>query len=115
MARTESDNDVFGAIADPTRRRLLSLIGEAQSSGRGGAAVGELVEQFDISQPAVSKQLRVLREAGLVEAERDGRRRVYRLSEKEFRKLGQWVRYFDRFWESKLEALGRHLDEEHAR
>ncbi|CAE7262685.1 mscS [Symbiodinium necroappetens] len=86
--------------------------GEAQVRGEG-ASVGELVEQFDISQPAVSKQLRVLREAGLVEAERDGRRRVYRLSEREFKKLGQWVRYFDRFWDSKLDALGRYLDEEH--
>ncbi len=69
--------------------------------------------RFDISQPAVSKHLRVLREAGLVEAEPVGRKRVYRVSEREFKKLGQWVRYFDRLWDTKLDALGVYLDRAH--
>jgi len=79
-----------------------------------GVRVSDLVEQFDISQPAISKQLRVLREAGLVEAEKVGRERRYRVSAREFKKLGQWVAYFDRLWDQKLDALGAYLDKAHA-
>ena len=112
MVTADRTSDGFAALADPTRRRLLRLIAEGQAS-EGGVCAGDLVARFDISQPAVSKHLRVLREAGLVESEPVGRKRVYRVSEREFKKLGQWVRYFDRLWDTKLDALGEYLDRAH--
>ncbi len=96
--------DAFRAIGDPTRRAILDLLSERERS------VSELVERFHISQPALSQHLRVLRDAGLVEPRKDGRRRVYRVEAAPLRAVYDWVAHYERFWGEKLGALGRYLD-----
>lgn len=99
--------DVFRAIADPTRRGLLDglLAGEA--------SVGVLASAFDLSLPAVSQHLRVLREVGLVTEQRVGRERRYRIRPEPLREVVDWVARYERFWEDRLDALGRHLEDKH--
>jgi DNA-binding transcriptional ArsR family regulator len=104
VARPETA-DVFRAIADPTRRGLLELL------GRGEAPVGELAASFDVSLPAISQHLRVLREVGLVRESRVGRQRRYRIAPAPLREVVEWVAYFERFWNQKLDQLERHLKE----
>jgi DNA-binding transcriptional ArsR family regulator len=94
----------FRAIADPSRRAILDLLAE------GRRTVNELLGHFRFSQPALSKHLRVLREAGLVEAEADGRQRRYALRADGLRSVADWVRHYERFWNTKLDALGDVLD-----
>ena len=95
------------AIAEPHRRRILELLLD------GEAAVGELVDAIGISQPGVSKHLRVLREAGLVAVRADGRRRLYALDPDPLLELDLWLAPYRRLWAGRLDALGRHLDERH--
>lgn len=104
MSRPEI-SDVFRAIADPTRRGLLDglLAGEA--------SVGALARSFDLSLPAVSQHLRVLREVGLVTEQRVGRERRYRIRPAPLREVVDWIARYERFWEDRLDALGRHLEE----
>lgn len=102
--RPRADADIFNALADPTRRRILDLLGQ------GERTVGELAGEFDVSQPAVSQHLRVLREAGLVHWERAGRSRRYSLNPTPLKDVYDWVAFFGRFWDEKLTALGRYLE-----
>ncbi|HEX2851251.1 MAG TPA: metalloregulator ArsR/SmtB family transcription factor [Acidimicrobiales bacterium] len=95
---------VFEVLAEPNRRRILDLLRERER------AVGDLVEALDAAQPAVSKHLRVLRGAGLVEARVDGPRRVYRLSPEPLRELDDWLAPYRALWDARLDDLGRHLD-----
>jgi DNA-binding transcriptional ArsR family regulator len=95
---------VFRALADPTRRAMLDRLRDRESS------VGELAEPFAMSQPAVSQHLKVLAEAGLVRARRDGRQRVYRLRPAPLREAFDWLERYARFWGDKLDALGAYLD-----
>jgi DNA-binding transcriptional ArsR family regulator len=94
---------VWAALADPHRRTVLELVRERPR------AVGELVEQLGISQPATSKHLRVLREAGLVTARADAQRRVYQLSSAPLAELDAWLAPYRRYWSDRLDALERHL------
>lgn len=96
-------SQVFAAISDPTRRELLDLLAEREYS------VNDLVSRFEVSQPAVSHHLRILREAGLVEKRQAGRRRLYRLEARPLREVYDWVAHYERFWTEKLDALGEHL------
>jgi DNA-binding transcriptional ArsR family regulator len=80
-----ASSDVFQAVADPTRRALLGLLRDSERS------VGELLQAFDVSQPAISQHLRVLREAGLVEVRRVGRQRLYRLRAERFQAIYNWA------------------------
>jgi DNA-binding transcriptional ArsR family regulator len=105
MSRAAAAADVFHAIADPTRRGLLDGL------VAGEAAVGQLAASFDMSLPAISQHLRVLREAGLVTERRVGRERRYRVQPEPLREVVDWVQHFERFWNEKLDALGRHLEE----
>jgi DNA-binding transcriptional ArsR family regulator len=98
--------DVFQAIADPTRRRLLELLAESERP------VKELAAPFRMSQPAISQHLRVLREAGLVSERREGRHHHYRLNPEPLRDVADWVARYQRFWDQRLTALERYLDEE---
>lgn len=91
--------DVFQILADPTRRRLLESLRE------GDRSVNELVRVSKISQPGVSKQLRILHEAGLVVAHRDGRQRIYSLRAEPLRSAAEWLRFYERHWEDRLDAL----------
>jgi DNA-binding transcriptional ArsR family regulator len=94
----------LAALADPTRRRLLRLVGERPRK------VGDLARAFPVSRPAVSKHLRVLRDAGLVQAEPRGRARIYRLMPGGIAELRRWVEETGRFWDSALESFRRHVE-----
>ncbi len=101
IKRVES---VFEVIAEPNRRAILSLLVASQHS------VGEIERQLRMPQPTISKHLRVLREAGFVEATVDAQRRLYRLSPEPFQQLDAWLAQFRRFWSAHIDALERHLD-----
>jgi DNA-binding transcriptional ArsR family regulator len=94
---------VFEILAEPSRRRVLDLLLEQEHT------VGELVEALDMSQPAVSKHLRVLREARLVESRIDAQRRVYSLRPEPLADIDAWLKPYRRFWRGKLASLQRHL------
>ena len=95
---------VFEIIAEPNRRAILSLLVSSQQS------VGEIERQLHMSQPAVSKHLRVLREAGFVESTVDAQRRLYRLKSEPFQEVDAWLAPFHRFWSGRIDALELHLD-----
>ena len=95
---------VFEIIAEPNRRAILSLLVSSQQS------VGEIERQLGMSQPAVSKHLRVLREAGFVESTVDAQRRLYRLRPGPFQEVDTWLAQFRQVWSAHLDALERHLD-----
>jgi DNA-binding transcriptional ArsR family regulator len=95
---------VFEVIAEPNRRAILSLLVSSQQS------VGEIERELRMPQPAVSKHLRVLREAGFVESTVDAQRRLYRLKPEPFQQVDIWLGQFRRFWSTHLDALERHLD-----
>ena len=94
----------FEIIAEPNRRAILSLLVASQQS------VGEIERQLRMPQPAVSKHLRVLREAGFVEATVDAQRRLYRLKPEPFQEVEDWLEPFRRFWSAHVDALERHFD-----
>ena len=96
---------VFRAVSDPSRRAILDLLAE------GELAVGSLLEHFSFSQPALSKHLRLLREAGLVATRAVGRKRLYSLQAEGLRSVADWVSHYERFWNEKLDALGDVLEE----
>jgi DNA-binding transcriptional ArsR family regulator len=95
---------VFEVIAEPNRRAILSLLVLAEQS------VGEIERQLRMPQPTVSKHLRVLREAGFVEATVDAQRRLYRLKPESLRAVDDWLAPFRQFWSTHVDALERHLD-----
>ena len=95
---------VFEIIAEPNRRAILSLLVSSQQS------VGEIERQLRMSQPAVSKHLRVLRDAGFVASTVDAQRRLYRLKPEPLREMDAWLAQFRRFWSAHVDALERHLD-----
>src|SRR3984893_3796532 len=95
---------VFEIIAEPNRRAILSLLASSQPS------VGEIERHLRMTQPTVSKHLRVLREAGFVEWTRDAQRRVDQLKHEPLQALDAWLPQFRRFWSAHVDALERHLD-----
>ncbi len=94
----------FAVLAEPHRRQILDLLVE------GERPVGELVTELSASQPVVSKHLRVLREAGLVDVRIDAQRRVYSVRPEPLEELDRWLEPYRRMWSERLDALGRHLD-----
>jgi DNA-binding transcriptional ArsR family regulator len=94
----------FEIIAEPNRRAILSLLVKSEQS------VGEIERQLGMSQPTVSKHLRVLRDAGFVESTVDAQRRLYRLKPGPLQEIDAWLAQFRRFWSAHLDALERHLD-----
>jgi DNA-binding transcriptional ArsR family regulator len=97
-------HDAFAALADPTRRRLLELL------ARSELRVNDMARRFDVSRPAISQHLRVLRDAGLVRETRVGRERHYRLRARPLRHVYDWVRRYEKFWDESLRKLGDTLD-----
>jgi DNA-binding transcriptional ArsR family regulator len=95
---------VFEIIAEPNRRAILSLLVLSERS------VGEIERQLRMTQPTVSKHLRVLRDAGFVESTVDAQRRLYRLKPGPFQEVDAWLAQFRRFWSAHVDALERHLD-----
>jgi DNA-binding transcriptional ArsR family regulator len=95
---------VFDVLAEAHRRQILDLLAD------GERPVGELVARLPLSQPAVSKHLRVLREAGLVESRGAAQRRLYRLQPEPLREVDDWLTRYRAMWATSLDALERHLD-----
>jgi DNA-binding transcriptional ArsR family regulator len=95
---------VFAVLAEPSRRDILTLLASGERS------VGDLESALNLSQPSVSKHLRVLREAGFVEATIDAQRRVYRIRPEPLQEVDAWMAPFRRYWSARVDALERHLD-----
>jgi DNA-binding transcriptional ArsR family regulator len=93
----------FAVLADPTRRTILDLLRD------GERPVGDLVDHLAISQPGVSKQLRVLRDAGLVDVRPDGQRRLYRIRPEPLAEIDAWLTPYRQAWADRLDALEAHL------
>jgi DNA-binding transcriptional ArsR family regulator len=104
MHRVSASADVFHVIADATRRGILDLLTAREMPAR------DLGAPFRISQPAVSKHLAVLRAAGLVSHRQEGGMRIYRLEAAGLEEVYDWVRHYEKFWDLKLQKLGRYLD-----
>ena len=96
--------DAFTVVAEPTRRRVLGEL------AAGEASVGALVARLGVSQPAVSKHLKVLRDTGFVSCRTDAQARIYRLEPGPLRELDGWIGHFRHLWSHHLDALERHLD-----
>jgi DNA-binding transcriptional ArsR family regulator len=94
----------FAILAEPSRRAILSLLASSERS------VGDLERELRMSQPSVSKHLRVLRDSGLVESRVEAQRRVYRVRPEPLLEVEAWLAPFRRFWSSRVDALERHLD-----
>jgi len=104
MHRARADADVFRAIADPTRRGILDRL------RAGPVAVHALAADFDQSRPAVSKHLKVLRQAGLVAEERAGRERIYRIQPAPLRSVLGWIEGYRAMWQLNLGNLKRYVE-----
>ena len=98
--------DAFYALSDPTRRRIVETLAS------GERAFGDLAQQFDMSRPAVSQHLKVLREAGIVIARADAQRRIYRLQDDGLGELDEWLSKVRGFWNQRLDNLADALGEE---
>jgi DNA-binding transcriptional ArsR family regulator len=96
--------DAFAVLAEPTRRRILDAL------RRSDRSVGELVEALAVSQPALSKHLKVLREAGFVSCRTAAQQRIYRIEARPFEALDEWLGPYRQLWTRHLDALVRHLD-----
>src|SRR5215212_4952989 len=95
----------YAALAEPHRRQILDLLRDGERS------VGELVDSLDLTQPGVSKHLRVLRQAGLVGSRAEGRQRLYALRPQPLAEVDAWLAPYRAFWTARLDALERHLEE----
>jgi DNA-binding transcriptional ArsR family regulator len=106
MSRRTATKDVFQAVADPTRRRILDLLSV------GEQPVTDLASRFDVTLSAISQHLGILREVGLVVGRQAGRERLYRLNAGALKEVSDWVGQYERFWRGRLAALGDHLEDE---
>ena len=99
MARAATTTDPFNAVAEPRRRQILDVLAGGERS------VGELVSGLDLTQPQVSKHLKVLHEVGLVTARQEGRRRLYRLDGRGLKDIHDWVGNFEALWQERFDEL----------
>jgi DNA-binding transcriptional ArsR family regulator len=105
MARAATTTDAFNAVAEPRRRQILDLLAGGERS------VNDLVALLDMSQPLISKHLRVLREVGLVEVRDAGRQRLYRLNGRALKPIYDWLKGYERTWNERFDALDELLEE----
>jgi DNA-binding transcriptional ArsR family regulator len=105
LSAAAAEDRIFYALADPSRRAIFA------SLTRGEAAVKELTARFDISQPAVSQHLALLKEAGLVNARRDGRNVYYRVQPRGMKPLINWIEHYRAFWTERVDRLEKLLEE----
>ena len=105
MARAATTTDAFNAVAEPRRREILDALAAGERS------VGELVDRLGVTQPVVSKHLRVLREVGLVHARDEGRQRFYSLDPAPLREVYDWVKDYEQLWSERFELLDTVLEE----
>jgi DNA-binding transcriptional ArsR family regulator len=108
MPRSPTTADVFNAIAEPRRRAIVDVL-----AGGRDWPVGAIVATLNLSQPAVSKHLAVLREVGIVAVTRRGRQRMYRLNADELRPIHDWVKTFERFWGHHLARIKQRAERRH--
>ena len=106
MARASTTSDPFNAIAEPRRRHILEFIAGDERS------VTDIADALELGQPSVSKHLQVLRDVGLVDARRDGRRTLYRINPKTLRTIHDWCGMFERHWRGQLRRIKAHAEEE---
>ena len=99
MPRAATTSDAFNAVAEPRRREILNFLALQERP------VGDIVDSLNLEQPSVSKHLRVLREVGLVNVRRDGRRMLYRTNAEAIRTLYEWTSTFERFWRHQLSRI----------
>jgi DNA-binding transcriptional ArsR family regulator len=105
MARAATTTDAFNAVAEPRRRQILDVL------AAGERPVNDLVRLLGMSQPQVSKHLRVLREVGAVDVRDEGRQRLYRLNGHALKPIHDWVRNYERFWSERFDRLDGVLEE----
>lgn len=105
MARAATTTDAFNAIAEPRRRHILDLLAEGERS------VNDLVVELPVSQPQVSKHLKVLKDVGLVESRTEGRKRLYRMDALALKPVHDWVKEYERLWNERLDRLDGYLQE----
>ena len=105
MARAATTTDAFNAVAEPRRRQILDALAD------GERRVNDLVGVLEISQPQVSKHLKVLREVGLVQVREEGRERIYRLDSRSLKPIHDWVGKYERMWSERFDALDEVLEE----
>jgi DNA-binding transcriptional ArsR family regulator len=105
MARTATTADAFNAVAEPRRRQILDVL------AGGERPVNDLVQQLGLTQPQVSKHLRVLREVGAVDVRDSGRHRVYRLNGHALKPIHDWVKTYERTWTERFDALDDVLED----
>ena len=105
MARAATTTDAFNAIAEPSRRAILDVL------SRGERPVNDLVRELGLTQPQVSKHLRVLREVEVVQVRDDGRRRLYRLNGHALKPIHDWVGQYEQLWTERFELLDDVLDD----
>lgn len=105
MARSPTTTDAFNAVAEPQRRRIVDFL------ARGERPVNDVVEALGLTQPQVSKHLRVLREVGLVSVRDAGRQRLYKLNAERLRPIYDWVKSFEQFWHESFDRLDEYLQE----
>jgi len=106
---TYSPETTFQALADPTRRAVLDLL------RRGRRPAGEIASAFPVSRPAISKHLRLLRKAHLVEERREGRHRLYQLNPTPLKAVDSWLEHYRAFWTASLNNLKTFVEAEHAK
>lgn len=102
--KSSSTDMVFGALANPTRRDILDLLLDGEQS------VQDIAERFDMARPSVSEHLKVLRDCGLVDEEKRGRHRFYRVEPQQLHELQSWLAPFERVWRARMRELGAVLD-----
>src|SRR3954471_6849669 len=105
MARAATTTDAFNAIAEPRRRQILDALGAAERP------VNDLVDLLGMAQPQVSKHLRVLREAGVVDVRDQGRQRFYRLNGQALKPIHDWVKNYERLWSERFDLLDDVLED----
>jgi DNA-binding transcriptional ArsR family regulator len=104
VSRKTAGPDVFKALADPTRRAILSVLSQ------GSQPVGSIAREFPVSRPAISKHLRLLRQADLVIETREGRNRLYQLNAGPLQQVDDWLSYYRHMWQHKLRNLKRYVE-----
>ncbi|HUG09122.1 MAG TPA: metalloregulator ArsR/SmtB family transcription factor [Acidimicrobiia bacterium] len=105
MARAPTTTDAFNAIAEPRRRHILDVLADGEKS------VTDIVAQLPVSQPQVSKHLKVLKDVGLVRSRAEGRRRLYRVDALALKPIHDWVKDYERLWNERLDRLDGYLYE----
>jgi DNA-binding transcriptional ArsR family regulator len=106
---TETRRDVFQAIADPTRRKIIDLISHQPLN------LKTIADYFNISRPAISQQIKILNECGLVEIKREGRETFCSIQPQELRKIADWAGKYSRLWEERIEAFEAHVNKLHTK